>query len=158
MYSPLVEMMALNEWGMESTFNEIVILFVDDEPIVRAALLDTLRSENYVVIEASTYEEAMDQFERRQRKRIDLLISDVAMPGRDGCELAKELLMLQPDLKVLFISGHTGAETCRRYGIQVTDLHFLQKPFLPKEILRRVKEVLASEAGCPNLFRSFGSD
>jgi DNA-binding response OmpR family regulator len=69
----------------------------------------------------------------------------VALPGRTGIELARDLLALSPQLPVLFISGQVGAEVFRYYGIDLTDEHFLAKPFTEKTLLRRVKKALTSQ-------------
>jgi DNA-binding response OmpR family regulator len=73
---------------------------------------------------------------------LDLLVADVSLPGPNGCELAARILETQPDMQVLFISGYTGAEACRAYGIQSSDAHFLGKPFDPATLLARVDELL----------------
>ena len=59
---------------------------------------------------------------------VDLLIADISLPDGNGCELAIAMREKKPDLRVLFVSGHVGAEVCRFYGLDVTDLHFLRKP------------------------------
>ncbi len=80
---------------------------------------------------------------------MDLLIADVALPERNGCELAKHLLKIEPHLGVLFVSGFVGYEVCKQYGIPVSDLHFLPKPFVARELVARVDEILNSPRNSP---------
>jgi DNA-binding response OmpR family regulator len=67
---------------------------------------------------------------------------DLGLPGGNGYDLSKDLLAIEPHLKVLFISGQAGAELCKFFDMQITDVHFLQKPFQPAELMRRVKSLL----------------
>lgn len=78
---------------------------------------------------------------------IDLLVTAVALPERNGCELAKRLLAIKPELKVLFVSGPAGAETCRFYGMLGHGLHFLEKPLKGDEFIRIVRLIM--EPGVP---------
>ena len=73
-----------------------------------------------------------------------MLLLDVSIPGNNGCELALAALAMHPSVKVLLMSGLTGAEVCRFYGISATDVHFLEKPFHDSTLLARVKYVLGS--------------
>jgi two-component system, cell cycle sensor histidine kinase and response regulator CckA len=66
------------------------------------------------------------------------LLTDVSLPGSSGCDLAIALRKEDPGLRVLLTSGYTGAELLKFYGMQTTDLHFLQKPFRPADLLERV--------------------
>jgi DNA-binding response OmpR family regulator len=79
-----------------------------------------------------------------RQDEIDMLVIDVSIPGKNGCELANEALAMQSNVKVLLMSGLTGAEVCRFYGIPATDVHFLEKPFRESTLLARVKYVLGS--------------
>ena len=129
----------------DMTEKKETILLVDDEPVVCIALADALRRKGYYVMEAGNYyqaEKIADEF----GWTIDLLITDIALPGLNGCDLANHLLETRPDMKVLLISGYTGAEVCHHYGVQLTDLHFLPKPFGPGELAERVGQVMESSA------------
>src|ERR1041385_4141618 len=119
------------------------ILVVDDELVPRKRIRTMLRGAGYNVIEAGDYDEAYAIFQRRADE-ISLLMSDVSLPGKNGCELAMAVLGVDPGAKVLLMSGVTGAEVCRFYGIPATDVHFLEKPFRESALLARVKYVLAS--------------
>jgi two-component system, cell cycle sensor histidine kinase and response regulator CckA len=120
------------------------LLVVDDEPRVRDVLCRVLVLHDYAVFEGEDYYTALQVADS-----YDLLIADVALPGLNGFELFEKLLQSRPELKVLFISGYTGAEVCQYYGVQLDDLHFLAKPFGPAELLRRVEAVFASIEAYP---------
>src|SRR5436309_8675917 len=113
------------------------ILVVDDEQSDRELIRHILQLELYALLEASNYFQATAIFEQ-QAGQIDLLVTDVALPEQNGCELAKRLLTLYTDLKILFISGSTGAEICKQYGVPITATHFLSKPLLSDELANRV--------------------
>ncbi len=119
------------------------ILVVDDEGDELRAMADTLAGQGYSALKATGYDSAMRIFEQYGGS-IVLLVSDISLPGKNGCELAKAILKLNSAVKVLFVSGHVGAEVCKFYGIPVSDLHFLQKPFQPAELAARVEAVLRS--------------
>ena len=119
------------------------ILIVDDEAEDRQSIRTTLEGRGDTVLEASNYCSAVKTFEQH-RDDINLLITDLSLPDRNGCELAQDIMQSRPDMKVLFISGHAGAELCRFYGLVNPDLHFLEKPFKPIDLLVRVWRVLFS--------------
>lgn len=120
--------------------NTEVILLVDDEATVRSVLREALERAGFTVIEAGNYYEAIR--EAGNIEFLDLLIADVSLPGPNGCELAARLQALRPDLKVLFISGYTGAEVCRHYGVEVHDLQFMAKPLDLRAFVKRVRALL----------------
>ena len=126
------------------------ILVVDDEETDREEIRDILHTQDYMVLEAGAYDHALRVFERN-RDAVDLLISDISLPAENGCNLAITLREQKADLRVLFISGYVGAEVCRFYGLEVTDEHFLRKPFAPADLLERVSQILGSEASFPKL-------
>jgi PAS domain S-box-containing protein len=116
------------------------ILVAEDEPGIRALVRKILRRQGYRVLEAADGEEALRTM-REHSGSIDLLITDVMMPGLGGRGLASHLREQRPETKLLFISGYTG-ET----PLHVADLPpgaaFLQKPFTLGSLLDRVKELL----------------
>jgi CheY-like chemotaxis protein len=125
------------------------ILVVDDEAGQRSLMRNTLQTEGYSVLESADYEEALS-VHANHRGHIDLLLVDLSLPGGNGYELSKAILSLEPDVKVLFISGHAGAALCKFFDIDVTDQHFLQKPLVVPDLLKRVRSVLDSRGGIGN--------
>jgi two-component system cell cycle sensor histidine kinase/response regulator CckA len=122
--------------------NTATVLLVDDEPMVLKILGAVLTLHGYNVLQAEDYYAALQAAESHGGC-IDLLITDIALPGLNGFELARKLLQYRPELRVLLMSGYTGSEICHYYGVELGDLHFLEKPFKPVEFLRRL-QVLAS--------------
>jgi DNA-binding response OmpR family regulator len=86
--------------------------------------------------------------------KIDVVLTDIALPGKDGCQLVRTLIETDPNLCAVFVSGLAGAELCRFYGLATSDVHFLAKPFAAAELLRRIRRVL--KAGGPYLTRVAG--
>jgi CheY-like chemotaxis protein len=116
------------------------ILLVEDEEEVRPLIADALRSYGYRVIEASNGAQALDLADREEGT-IDMLLSDVVMPGMNGRELSERLLREWPTIKVLFTSGYP-ADTIIRHGIAEANTAYLEKPYLPDELARKVRDVL----------------
>jgi PAS domain S-box-containing protein len=115
------------------------ILVVEDEPLVRNIIVLTLQSLGYEVVDASNGEEAL-----RVAKgcgRVDLLVTDVVMPQMGGRQLAERLRATEPGLAILYVSGYT-EDALVRSEISVEGTAFLQKPFSPDTLARRVREVL----------------
>ena len=119
------------------------VLIVDDEASDAAMLRSALEGDGYKVFAATNFDEAVRVFE--EHPDVDLALLDVALPGKNGVELAKHLLSLKSDIRLLFISGHVGASVIRFHGLNATDDHFLQKPFDDATLLRRVKQALAAD-------------
>jgi len=117
----------------------MLVLVVDDEPGDCQTMADTLVREGFDVLKAMDAPSALRAIENNS---IDLLVSDISLPGVNGCELARQILDIQPDAKVLFVSGFVGAEVCQYYGVPITDLFFLRKPFTPRDLVARVELVL----------------
>ena len=122
-----------------STGSETVLL-VEDEARVRKLILDVLTARGYTVLEATRGEEAL-RLARLQTAPIDLAVVDVVMPEMSGPDLVRQMAPLWPDMRVLFISGYTD-EAILHHGIQESGSAFLQKPFLPEALARKVREVL----------------
>jgi DNA-binding response OmpR family regulator len=129
----------------------IRVLLVDDEETDLAAARDVLESDGHSVEVAADYPGAMAVFDAA-RDAFDLLIIDVSLPGGNGCDLAMTIWRQRPGIPVLFISGHVGAEVCRYYGLDVSDSHFLRKPFTASELKESVRQVLASPEISPTLY------
>ncbi|MGH9900416.1 MAG: response regulator, partial [Pyrinomonadaceae bacterium] len=116
------------------------ILVVEDEELVRAATRDVLEIIGYQVLEAAGGAEALEICERHAGT-IRLVITDVVMPGMSGKELADRLAGLRPDARVLFMSGYTD-EAIVHHGILDEGVAFIEKPFTPDGLARKVREVL----------------
>ena len=119
------------------------ILLVEDEAGIRALVRKILRRENYIVLEAGNAEEAMN-IAGAHPGRIDLLLTDVMLPGLGGRELAQGMHESLPDLKVLYVSGFTSDEEVRA-GAFPPGSKFLQKPFTLSSLISKVKESLGGE-------------
>ena len=120
------------------------VLLVEDEDAVRAFGARALRSKGYTVLEARNGEGALDIL-RNSGQPIDLLISDVVMPGLDGPALFNEVRELRPELKVVFISGYAEDSFRERIGNDAA-VHFLPKPFTLQQLAGKVKEVMQPRA------------
>lgn len=117
------------------------ILLVEDEALVRELTCRALLNEGYTVLQASQGEKAIRVAQQHQGK-IDLLLTDVVMPGgMSGRQLVEYLTPLYPDMKVLYMSGYTD-DAVVRYGIQDAGIGFLQKPFTPTHLAIKVREIL----------------
>jgi CheY-like chemotaxis protein len=106
-----------------------------------------LQSYGYQVLEARDGAEAQ-QIAQQNGHFLHLMLTDVVMPGISGLELARRLAPLRPKMKVLFMSGYTDDAIVRR-GVLSPDAAFLQKPFTPDALARRVREVLDQPAARP---------
>lgn len=128
-------------WEQTAEAAEGTILVVEDEETVRSLLARALRMEGYTVLEAGDGLEAFEVAERQGGGEIDLLVTDVIMPRMGGGALAERLLARRGDLKVLYMSGYTENDIVRR-GELVPGTSFLQKPFPPELLTRRVRALL----------------
>jgi PAS domain S-box-containing protein len=117
------------------------LLLVDDENAVRRAMTAILERRGYVVIPAASGEEALSTI-LRDDVHIDLLLTDVVMPGMGGRELVERARARRPDLRVAFASGFTDDEVLRREFARA-DLMLLQKPFSASELTAFVNQALA---------------
>ncbi len=118
------------------------ILLVEDEAPVRSITRQLLQRNGYTVLEASDGQTALALVDAAQHGRhVDLLLTDVIMPGMSGRELAAELMARRPALRVLFMSGYTD-DAVVRHGMLEPGLAYLEKPFRPPTLLRKVREVL----------------
>ncbi len=116
------------------------ILVVEDEARVRKLIVDVLTAKGYGVLEATRGEDAL-RISRSHKGAIDLAVVDVVMPEISGPDLVRQLKRLRPDTRVLYISGYTD-EAIVHHGIPESGAAFLQKPFLPDELARKVREVI----------------
>jgi two-component system, cell cycle sensor histidine kinase and response regulator CckA len=122
--------------------NPGTILVVENGDILRPLICEILRREGYNVLEAQDGEEALQVWQQYQGS-IDLVLTDVVMPNLSGKELAERLRLLQPEIKVIFMSGY--ASSILSYDDKFgADAIFLQKPFRPAELSQTVRELLQS--------------
>jgi PAS domain S-box-containing protein len=119
------------------------ILVVEDETAVRDLTVRILGRAGYNVVEASTGEAAAHLAQGHGLPPVDLLLTDVVMPGVGGRALGEQLTALWPGLRVLYMSGYTSDGVVRR-GILESQMPFLRKPFSAAMLLRKVQEVLES--------------
>jgi two-component system cell cycle sensor histidine kinase/response regulator CckA len=120
------------------------VLVVEDERVVRALMLRSLTRLGYRCVEAADAEEALRVLEQEEG-HVDLVITDVVMPGISGGDLGLRLAERYPALPVLYTSGFADDDVIRR-GLLDATRPFLQKPFNPVELGRKVREVLDSPA------------
>ncbi len=120
------------------------ILLVEDEPGVRAFSAEVLQEAGYRVLQAASGEEAID-LAATVPGAIELLLTDVVLPGMNGRMLAETLQAARPGLPVVYMSGYTD-DMIVRTGVVTQGTAFLQKPFTPHGLVDRVRTVLASKA------------
>lgn len=116
------------------------ILLVEDEDVVRGLARQILEQAGYKVLDASGGEEAI-RLCHEHADPIHLLLSDVVMPETSGKEIAKRLTSLRPGTRVLFMSGYTD-DAIVHHGVLDSDVEFIQKPFTPLALAKKVREVL----------------
>lgn len=122
------------------------IMIVEDEDPVRVFAARALRSKGYTVLEARTGEGALELLETVTQ--LDLLVTDMVMPGIDGATLSRKVRASRPSLSVILISGYS-EEAARGELTESSDFHFLPKPFSLQLLVSKVKDVLAGRAGRP---------
>lgn len=116
------------------------ILVVEDEPSVRSLACRVLRRAGYRIFDAGSGEEAL-QLGAASQEPVDLLLTDVVMPGINGRTLAERWRALHPESKVLFTSGHA-EDTLLRQGVVAGQMAFIGKPYTLEALARRVRAVL----------------
>jgi CheY-like chemotaxis protein len=120
------------------------VLVVEDESAVRSFTRMVLQRSGYQVIEASNGEAALS-LSREHPGEIQLLVTDMVMPGMGGREVGEALEQMRPGVRVLYLSGYTENAIAQR-GTLGTELPFLQKPFTMEALLRKVRQVLDQPA------------
>jgi CheY-like chemotaxis protein len=148
LYFPRVNPQALTTTVMESRGilrqGSETILLVEDDMSVRDLIRSELAKIGYQVLEARNGVEAC-LTATQQNLHVDLLLTDVVMPGMNGRELAQHLSVIKPNLRVLFMSGYLD-DICVNRGMDPHRTTFLQKPFTPDVLLRTVRALLDSSA------------
>jgi PAS domain S-box-containing protein len=120
------------------------VLIAEDSPAVRAAVRETLQRYGYSVVDAPNGQMALAAASKHPGA-IDLLITDVVMPEMSGSALAQRFALIRPHARVLYVSGYTN-DAVVRHGVSASEAAFIQKPFSPEALARKVREVLDSPA------------
>ena len=136
----------MEEQKIESVENlrgsECILLVEDAEPLRKLAQT-VLEASGFHVLSAGNGEEALELVQRLGAS-LDLLLTDVVMPGMNGRVLAEQLSLRQPGMKVLYMSGYTD-NFIAGHGVFGTVTHLLHKPFTEDVLIRKVREVLDGE-------------
>ena len=123
------------------------VLVIEDDPLVRQVIVRALQRAGFQVLAAGNGAEALKRF-REHRGALDLVITDVVMPGLSGRAVVGELERLRPGLRVLYVSGYT-QDAIVTQGVLDEGIHFLPKPFTAAALLERVRLVLGSGGRSP---------
>ncbi len=115
------------------------ILVVEDEYLVRELILDTLKNLGYQVLEASNGDQALKLF-HEYKNEIDLILTDLIMPGMNGKKLIDLVLQEAPNIQVLYMSGYDD-NAISRHGLLNEGINYLQKPFSPKKLGEKLQEI-----------------
>jgi CheY-like chemotaxis protein len=124
----------------EPTAGVGTLILVEDDKMVRKMTASILQEAGYTVLEAGDGSEALE-LARQHEGGIDLVITDMVLPGMNGREVAKRLLRSRPDLKVLYVSGYAEPTVSEKDGMN-RDIQFIRKPFLPDVLAAKVRELL----------------
>ncbi|MGA6953573.1 MAG: response regulator, partial [Candidatus Acidiferrales bacterium] len=124
------------------------ILLVEDAAALRKLTRMLLTQHGYHVLSAANGVEALQKAQQKP-ERIDLLLTDVIMPGLNGRALAERLATLQPGLKVLYMSGYTD-DAIVNHGVLGAGNTLLHKPFSEENLIRKVREVLDADPAAPD--------
>ncbi|MCP5102631.1 MAG: PAS domain S-box protein [bacterium] len=116
------------------------ILLVEDEEQVREALAKILSKCGYDILPAGNGEDALKLW-RKNKNRVDLLLTDIVLPGISGLQLAQKLLEIKSRLKVIYMSGYSD-EVISQYGALDKGISFIQKPFTSAVLTEKIKEIL----------------
>jgi CheY-like chemotaxis protein len=119
------------------------VLLVEDAPVIRRLAREIISRAGYMVMEAGDADEALSVVATHVGP-LDILVTDLIMPGPSGIELAEQLKWIREDVRVLFMSGYTDNAIVRN-GLLEEGAAFLQKPFTPEGLLRKMRQVLDAE-------------
>ena len=147
-YLPRVE--AASELGAKSEAVERcdgteTVLLVEDDDLVRPMLGAALRLHGYTALLAADGSQAISHAEQTDQP-IDLVITDIVMPLMSGPEVAQRVAMIRPNIPVLFVSGYTDQALIHQ-GLRRPGTFFLQKPFNPETLARKIRQILDSDLG-----------
>jgi hypothetical protein len=116
------------------------VLVVEDEPVVRGVILEMLAEQGYRMLEAVDGPSGLDML--RGGQRIDLLITDVGLPGINGRQLADQAREIRPGLKVLFITGYAGS-AATSHGFLQPGMEMITKPFDLDHLAQRIRTMVS---------------
>lgn len=116
------------------------VLLVEDDDAVRAVTSRALLRFGYTVLAAEGGPQALKLIEEHG-ETIDLLLTDIMMPGMNGVEVARRVVEKRPGIRVFFMSGYADQDLVRQ-GLLAPETHFIQKPFTPFELVERVRAIL----------------
>jgi PAS domain S-box-containing protein len=126
------------------------ILLVEDEGVVRSLVAEILETSGYTVLQAADGPSALELL-RRHSGPVDLLVTDVVMPGMSGPDVAKAVASMRPGTQVLYTSGYTDS-AIDHHGVLEPGIAFLQKPFSADDLTRKVRNLVeGGEPSLPNL-------
>jgi CheY-like chemotaxis protein len=134
---------SLREGARNQEHGPMTVLLAEDEVAIRSPLRRLLVAEGYRVLDACDGPGALEVAERHGG-RIHLLLTDILMPGMNGAELARRLLLARPEIRVVFMSGYS-TDAVHANGILTPGATFLQKPFSIEELTCRLREALNSD-------------
>jgi CheY-like chemotaxis protein len=123
------------------------ILLVEDETVVRQLVAEILENAGYTVLPAADGPSALELI-RRHSDPINLLLTDVVMPGMSGPEVAAAVTSMRPGTEVLYMSGYTDS-AIGHHGVLEPGIAFLQKPFSADDLTRKVRSLLSEPAAAP---------
>lgn len=117
------------------------ILVADDEPMVRELIATLLSNQGYTVLEADSGYQALALAQEHLVDGIDLLITDIVMPGLDGVQLSAAFRELFPEAKILLMSGYAEESKVRSIAAQ-PNVRFIEKPFTPRALTYTIRNML----------------
>ena len=154
-YLPCIEEALLNSESKaksgELLYGKETILLVEDDELVRQMASDILKTVGYTILEAQHGGEALSICKQHQEP-LDLILTDVVMPQMSGRELAERVALIRPEARVLYMSGYTD-DAIVHHGVLDEGTPFLEKPFTPEALARKVREVLDASINAPTVSR-----
>jgi signal transduction histidine kinase/ActR/RegA family two-component response regulator len=134
-----------NKSNVFSALATETILLVEDEEMVRNLTYELLREQGYQVLVAANGEEAIRICYERGTEQIDLMLTDVVMPEMNGRRLAETVCAVQPNMKVVYMSGYTD-DAIVHHGVLEPGTNFIEKPFTAETLLTTIREVIEKPA------------
>ena len=146
-YLPMIKSKATHKEQPEKEATNMhgteTLLVVEDEFMVRELVCDTLRTAGYTILEASNGKQAIEIFLKNETK-IDMILTDVIMPEMSGRKMIETISQTHPTVLALYMSGYTD-DAIIKHGVLDPGMAYIQKPFSPKALIAKVKEVLENK-------------